>query len=534
MRGTMLKRASGQRGQVLVLGALGVLLVALMLMLTLNVGKSIYEKIRIQQLADSAAFSTATQVARSFNFYAYTNRANISGLVAAASLHGYMSLASTVPSMFKAAEYNFYIMGLIEIGLCCSCPWCSCVHHCIEAIRDFRTGRKYRREAKSHAKNVKSLDKTFSKVMKALDYHVRHIALQQRAMMLWTIDTLRNDKVTNKLLDAYAEGARAAGANLGIASGVGALNVAEYWSAGLTEAAVLTGDKAKKRAKWLGTEIANGTRFKKFVNKRNLGTVLMGIFPTTLLDLTYNIPRPGLSFPIGVKGESRIIEKGTGVEGRIRSNQHGPEGTAVGAADKGLIVSYRWHAGMVMPYNARLGSGKEEGEHKCKHIGCCEDQNQHRFECLGADDVATHNCFTIFNLSKKAKDDFNQPRIYAAIEQDLTRTRGAGADKLPWEINERGKVSYDFGDAGKGEVQLANPNNGLAISKALVYYHHPDWQNDKNGWKEPPNFFNPYWRAKLQPFTGVTEFSKVVVATGRTDLTTALVGGGLTGSLPLP
>ncbi|RME26733.1 MAG: hypothetical protein D6806_05710, partial [Deltaproteobacteria bacterium] len=488
-----------------------------------------------QQLADSAAFSTATQVARSFNFYAYTNRANISGLVAAASLHGYMSLASSVPSMFKAAEYNFYIMAMEEIGWCCACPWCSCVQHCIEAIRDIRTARRYRREANSHANDVKDLDKTFVKVMKALDYHVRHIALQQRAMMLWTIDTLRNDKVTNKLLSAYAEGAKAAGANLGIASGVGALNVAEYWSAGLTQgAAVLTGDKAKKRAKWLGTEIANGTRYKKFVNKRNLGTVLLGIFPTTLLDLTYGIPRPGLSFPIAVKGESRVIEKGTSVEGQIGSNQHGPEGKAIGAADKGLIFSYRWHALSVLPYYARLGSGKDDGEHKCKHISCCDDQSQHRFQCLGADDIATHNCFTIFNLSKEAKDDFNQPRIYAAIEQDLRSTRGVRNGKLPWEINQSGKVTYDFGQVGKGEVQVSDTKNGLAISKALVYYHHPDWQNSKNGWKEPPNFFNPYWRAKLQPFRNVAEFSKVVVATGRTDLTTALLGGGLTGSLPLP
>ena len=39
----------GERGQIMILGALGVLLVALMMLLTLNVGQSVFEKIRIQQ-----------------------------------------------------------------------------------------------------------------------------------------------------------------------------------------------------------------------------------------------------------------------------------------------------------------------------------------------------------------------------------------------------------------------------------------------------------------------------------------------------
>ena len=47
----------GQRGQIMILGALGILLVALMMLLTLNVGQSVFEKIRIQQLSDASAFS---------------------------------------------------------------------------------------------------------------------------------------------------------------------------------------------------------------------------------------------------------------------------------------------------------------------------------------------------------------------------------------------------------------------------------------------------------------------------------------------
>ena len=31
------------------------------------------------------------------------------------------------------------------------------------------------------------------------------------------------------------------------------------------------------------------------------------------------------------------------------------------------------------------------------------------------------------------------------------------------------------------------------MARAMVYYHRP------GNWKEHPNFFNPFWRAKLAP-----------------------------------
>ena len=42
------KRLRAEQGQIMILGALGVLLVALMLLLTLNLGQAVFEKIRVQ------------------------------------------------------------------------------------------------------------------------------------------------------------------------------------------------------------------------------------------------------------------------------------------------------------------------------------------------------------------------------------------------------------------------------------------------------------------------------------------------------
>ena len=55
-------------------------------------------------------------------------------------------------------------------------------------------------------------------------------------------------------------------------------------------------------------------------------------------------------------------------------------------------------------------------------------------------------------------------------------------------------------------------SEGAGLSKALVYYH----RLGENGWREAPNLFNPYWRAKLHPFTQ-EEAAAVLEAAGNTD-----------------
>ncbi len=43
------------------------------------------------------------------------------------------------------------------------------------------------------------------------------------------------------------------------------------------------------------------------------------------------------------------------------------------------------------------------------------------------------------------------------------------------------------------------------IARAQTYYHRPPSMGGQGGgdsnWKEMPNFFNPFWRAKLAPVT---------------------------------
>lgn len=72
-----------QEGQALVLACVLMLVLSLALVTTVNIGQGVHERIRLQNTADAAAYSTAAMEARAFNFYAFTNRTQVSHYVSA-------------------------------------------------------------------------------------------------------------------------------------------------------------------------------------------------------------------------------------------------------------------------------------------------------------------------------------------------------------------------------------------------------------------------------------------------------------------
>lgn len=81
----------GQSGQAIVLFAVMAAIVAFTLLTTFAIGRAVREKIQLQQAADAASYSLAVQEARTFNYFAYTNRAIVSHYVVVMALYGYMS-----------------------------------------------------------------------------------------------------------------------------------------------------------------------------------------------------------------------------------------------------------------------------------------------------------------------------------------------------------------------------------------------------------------------------------------------------------
>ncbi|MBW2702200.1 MAG: hypothetical protein JRF33_15385 [Deltaproteobacteria bacterium] len=514
-------RAHSERGQTIVLGALGVLVVALMMFITLNVGNSIFEKIRIQQVADSAAFSTATQEARAFNFYAYTNRANIANLVAAMSAHSSMTMANSVPGMFYAARDNFYNFAIREFAFCALCCWPYCFSnciHCIHGIKDLDAAWNLEDRGDELNDMVEDIDEQLTSLIDLIDIHMMSIAAGQSIMAAGMILQLQGNDIPTKIQEKFARNAE-----LGSASPYASL--AFYLKAHLH-------DEVKEITKYLASEIANGSRHNEplislfgndFLTDRDIVTQALWTFPLTLVpDLLYentdNVD--GLSVPFSHDGEA-YTEPG------------GDSSFTVNSDDKGMVISSAFQCWISMipwisSYEYNLTTDKDGGDHSGKGFSCDED---HKLSCL--DGAINHYCFMPFHADHEAID-FNQPHVYVTISQDLSINGDAEAAEMPWELNASGSVDVSaVWEGPPAKVQIANQlNDGVAISKALVYYHFPSVASNGDGWKEHPNFFNPYWKAKLQPFRA-SEAALVLTSEGYTDAAILATGGALAGALGL-
>lgn len=93
MRRTMYE---DEAGQALVLGAFTVMILAMSILITAQLGHAINERIQVQNAADAGAYSVAAAVARSMNFMAWVNRANIVHYVSMMTLQSIISAATAI------------------------------------------------------------------------------------------------------------------------------------------------------------------------------------------------------------------------------------------------------------------------------------------------------------------------------------------------------------------------------------------------------------------------------------------------------
>lgn len=107
------------RGQTLVFTAAFALLLTLAVFLTFSIGVRTREKIRMQTMADTAAYSNAVTEARAFNFYAWSNRAIASHMVSVLSVAAHQSYISWYEDNMAATMHTFYsISDDFKAGRC--------------------------------------------------------------------------------------------------------------------------------------------------------------------------------------------------------------------------------------------------------------------------------------------------------------------------------------------------------------------------------------------------------------------------------
>jgi hypothetical protein len=294
-----------------------------------------------------------------------------------------------------------------------------------------------------------------------------------------------------------------------VASGVGAIN-ANAFNCAVDGMPCLAGEanSSKEALARVMTEVSNASR-PAWTADRSIAAVTIAtpgyLSPLFVKELMKDIPNEGLHTALGHKGTAKLTQS--------KSNIHGPgqvggnEGKTLVADEEGA-VGHQWKHGIGgWPYSAQVWSDSNGGGHdsNSSHSGRHEFEGVNTKAMLSC--IMTGNCFMKFRANPDSKKDFGQPSAYSYVTQNFL----VGDGHAPWELNSSGTLTFEHGSQGSGKLNLA-AGQGAALSKALIYYH----RFGANGWAEAPNLFNPYWRAKLHPFTA-QEAAKVLGLAGNTD-----------------
>lgn len=105
-----------EEGQALVLAAISMLILSLCVLATVNLSYAASQRIKLQNAADAAAYTTAAYQARALNFFAYTNRAQVVQYASQMTMMGlvsYLIFAYLVASAFATALAAVPVIGWI-------------------------------------------------------------------------------------------------------------------------------------------------------------------------------------------------------------------------------------------------------------------------------------------------------------------------------------------------------------------------------------------------------------------------------------
>ncbi|MBL0695440.1 pilus assembly protein [Comamonas sp. JC664] len=462
----LLRRAP--RGQALVFFALTLLLLALMVLMTLGFGMRAKERVEIQMAADAAAYSQAVATARAFNAIAVMNRAQVAHMVA---LAGTQSLISHSSQAYAA--HDVACPGVIPPP-----AWFAADTAAATQVQQLqgRAGAMY--------------GGGFSIYSTLLNRHIAGQALARRVA-----------EAVNPELRAPPEGAAKSFSELNGGNDVpNRDDVMQALKAGTYSCGVGDGALCPSGG---GTPALNAT---------------MGSMGWTWV---HNRPGGTAGFGTGGAAISASFRRYGSVSQMDPATYHSVSGRNATAHDHGRVVvparcptpppilpvaTDAW----VMSdeeqtredqhvYGARLppGQAPEDGvpPYETHTLGPC-------IVCPGIWPGSMG--YNVDELQAGAANHFGQPKLYSILYRDYASpARQARPD--PWNLFFRFRFAgteSEFDNSsplgrvrptGREDVQ----RNQVALSAGQVYYHRPRGAAQGGGWREPPNFLNPFWRATL-------------------------------------
>ncbi|MFT3841858.1 MAG: hypothetical protein QM723_33010 [Myxococcaceae bacterium] len=475
------------RGQTLVLGCVTLLVMALMLMLSFNLTNAIHEKMRLQSSSDAMAYSVAVIEARSYNYYAYTNRSEAAVYVSMCTLHAYMAGISLIPSILTAAEISFFEIAAEEFAQCCECqPFCCAVMHCIHGIQAIMIALQYMDKSSDMADKVSQLDDKFNQSIEMLQMAVNLIHVDQ---LLGVIQTGLQYSMGSKLANMGNWNAKYAS---GLNAIMGAKNLQNYAcgmeGSPLDDLCSDPGVSGKEKRSAVMADVVNASR-PAFVRSGPPAIPLHLYFDWGMPNGQgyMNIQSDGMAIPIMSGWDTGVADNTDCSLGSLE------EGKDICSSQSGFFIA-QWQDGVGgMVFSAKIASDKNGGDHEPSEA----HQSQHdKFTGIQSEDgmscMMQGDCFINFRSQDNQDTDFNQPSAFGFLTQPLRVRAKTNADN-PWELNNQHAVSMSDGQRGQWTLNMGPQGDGKAISKAKVYFHRFD------SWQFAPTMFDPYWRAKLHP-----------------------------------
>jgi len=498
-----------EEGQSLVLASISMLILSIGVLATMNLGHAIHERIRLQNAADAAAYSTAAMQARAMNFYAFTNRAQVMQYTSMMSYQSYLSLMLFFDlAMARAGAVIMSIGRAMMCIVCCPPPGLRPAGQAICSVGKVVIGIE-----KAALRTItKLLDNTVGLYTNAM-YAANWATYMEQATLSGAVYThvgtqgLEIARLNDPDVSVTASKVLLAKPNIDAWN-----NASDDNAQAGSLPSQMDGSESEevKRAERVMTEIANATRYPHFITDRDL-------LPPQL---------SGYGNWSMKQGQTKLITDTQNQENNIR---HYIEST--GQVNSQLALGYAMAAfddvefapGMAIPPSVDIGpigtfyvevvANKDGGWH-CGMDWDYKDSGYSTQNCgCGLPVSVKQDCFKPPDHDKhpwpglapylkfapkddgSAGTDFGQPTTVALLNKDsddLNRDPFTKDFRVTMGSGDDAEIDMSIGERGIGGIP--GLGKGLnAMSRAMAYYHRPD------NWQEQPNFFNPFWRAKLAP-----------------------------------
>jgi hypothetical protein len=518
--------ARDDSGQALAMGVFLLLLLALGMYMVATFGKHVKEKQHVQTTADALAISLATLEAESFNYIAFANRAQAAHYVTLLNLQGYVSFFSsmehTVLVSVAICNSAAKICQAVELaGYTCGIPSATLAQ---AADRLFDLYRNVLRPS------VDTLDQALGSTLTS--------RLEDLNKTLWI-----TEMIVASVVDAHlATGGRelfhsitrdndpswsATTAGLAINEVLALRNHTAYLKAfdgvggapfkgsALDPSAYDSSDRDVQRAQRIMTEIVNATRYDRSLTARTIPFAdKLGI--AGLLDALRGLQKvPFLGSLLGrFGGESKLVgvqppSDEVKIETIFRSASNDSKLTRgqfaasedewlwgrgsvwVKAANGGSAFRHcRAEKVETKPINpVKLGAhGVEPGLYNCETSRTNDANHDYR----GISPFMLYNAGLDKSPGQRG-EAFRQPDVYVWLQKSQAQVGFEKTVAFTWKTK-KGEESIDTTIArSSGAFGIAELKGVHAFARAQAYYHRP------GNWEEPPNLFNPYWRARLAP-----------------------------------